>query len=98
MSRSWTSMRRRAQALRSRIMEGSVDGGLVAGLLMVSCAARKITVNIPEALLKKAQQHSRAGVTATVRQGLELLAAGDAYEQLGQLRGKVKFSVDLKAM
>ena len=59
---------------------------------------RKITVEVPEELLEKAQKHSRNGVTATVRQGLELLAAGDAYDRLGKLRGKVKFSLDLETM
>ena len=59
---------------------------------------RKITVEIPEELLEKAQKQSRDGVTATVRQGLELLAAGEAYDQLAQLRGKVRFSIDLETM
>ena len=59
---------------------------------------RKITVEVPEQLLEKAQKQSRNGVTATVRQGLELLAAAEVYEQLGQLRGKVKFSIDLETM
>ena len=62
--------------------------------------ARKITVEIPEDLLEKAQQASGAGVTQTVRAGLQLLAASRAYSQLRQLRGKVKFSrtlAELKA-
>jgi hypothetical protein len=59
---------------------------------------RKITVEVPEQLLEKAQKQSRDGVTATVRQGLELLAAGEAYEQLARMRGKVRFSIDLETM
>ena len=59
---------------------------------------RKITVEIPEELLEKAQKQSRDGVTATVRQGLELLAAGEAYDQLARLEGKVSFSIDLETM
>jgi Arc/MetJ-type ribon-helix-helix transcriptional regulator len=55
-------------------------------------AVRKITVEIPEELLEKAQQASGSGVTQTVRAGLQLLAASRAYRQLRQLRGKVKFS------
>jgi hypothetical protein len=54
--------------------------------------ARKITVEIPEDLLEKAQQASGTGVTQTVRTGLELLAASNAYAQLRQFRGKVRFS------
>jgi hypothetical protein len=55
-------------------------------------AARKITVEIPEALLEKAQKASGTGVTQTVRTGLQLLAASQAYKQLRGLRGKVRFS------
>lgn len=54
--------------------------------------ARKITVEIPQDLLEKAQQASGAGVTQTVRAGLQLLAASRAYTELRQLRGKVRFS------
>jgi hypothetical protein len=63
-------------------------------------ATRKITVEIPEDLLEKAQQASGTGVTQTVRAGLQLLAASRAYTQLRQLRGRVKFSrgvAELKA-
>jgi len=62
--------------------------------------ARKITVEIPDDLLEKAQQASGAGITQTVRTGLELLAASQAYKRLRQLRGKVRFSrtlAELKA-
>jgi hypothetical protein len=62
--------------------------------------ARKITVEIPEDLLEKAQQASGTGVTQTVRAGLQLLAASRAYALLRQQRGKVKFSrtlAELKA-
>jgi hypothetical protein len=54
--------------------------------------ARKITVEVPHDLLEKAQEASGAGVTQTVRVGLQLLAASQAYARLRQLRGKVRFS------
>jgi len=54
--------------------------------------ARKITVEVPEDLLEKAQQASGAGITQTVRTGLQLVAASHAYARLRQLRGKVRFS------
>jgi hypothetical protein len=54
--------------------------------------ARKITVEIPRALLEKAQQASGAGITQTIRTGLQLLAASQAYDRLLQLRSKVRFS------
>ena len=54
--------------------------------------ARKITVEVPEDLLERAQRSTGAGVTQTVRTGLELVAASQAYARLRQLRGKVRFS------
>jgi len=62
---------------------------------MVSLAmptARKITVEIPPDLLKRAQRASGKGITQTVRAGLELIAAADAYDRLLQMKGKVRLS------
>jgi hypothetical protein len=53
---------------------------------------RKITIQISDDLLKRAQHASGAGITQTVRAGLELVAASRAYARLRQLRGKVRFS------
>ncbi|MGB6944270.1 MAG: hypothetical protein WBE37_17850 [Bryobacteraceae bacterium] len=57
--------------------------------------ARKITIEIPEELLEKAQQATGSGVTQTVRTGLQLVAASQAYARLRELRGKVRFSLTL---
>jgi hypothetical protein len=54
--------------------------------------ARKITVEIPNELLQRAQKASGAGITQTVRTGLQLLAASQAYDDLRKMRGKVRFS------
>ena len=54
--------------------------------------ARKITVEIPEDLLKKAQRASGTGITQTVRTGLQLLAASQAYDRLLQSQGKMRLS------
>ena len=54
--------------------------------------ARKITVEVPVQLLEKAQRASGAGITQTVRAGLQLMAASEAYARLLQFRGKVRFS------
>lgn len=54
--------------------------------------ARKITVEIPAELLRKAQRASGAGITQTIRAGLQLVAATETYARLSQLRGKVRFS------
>ena len=56
---------------------------------------RKVTVELPRELLRKAQRTTGAGITATIRQGLELVAAGRACEELLRLKGKVPLSIDL---
>ena len=66
------------------------------GMLHLVKAVRKITVEVPEDLLSKAQRSTRQGVTATIRRGLELLAARKAYEDLRRLKGRVRFSIDLE--
>jgi hypothetical protein len=60
--------------------------------------ARKITIEIPEELLEKAQQATGSGITQTVRTGLQLVAASQTYDRLRELRGKVKFSVTLEEL
>jgi len=62
--------------------------------------ARKITVEVPQELLEKAQRASGVGITQTVRTGLQLVAASRTYARLRRLRGKVRFSralAELKA-
>jgi hypothetical protein len=61
---------------------------------------RKITIEVPAGLLERAQRASGGGITQTVRTGLQLVAASQAYEQLRELRGKVHFThtfAELKA-
>ena len=53
---------------------------------------RKITVEVPEELLERAQRASGGGVTQTVRTGLGLVAASQAYARLRQWRGQERFS------
>ena len=55
-------------------------------------APRKITLEVPADLLEKAQRASGAGITQTVRTGLQLVAASRTYARLRQLGGKVRFS------
>lgn len=61
-------------------------------------AARKITVRVPENLLRRAQQATGTGITPTIRKALELLAASGAYEAIRQLRGKVPRNLDLEEL
>ena len=60
--------------------------------------AKKVTVDIPEDLLRRAQKATGEGITATIRSGLRLVAARDAYEELRRLRGRVRFSVDWREL
>ena len=59
---------------------------------------KKLTLEVPQELLKRATAASGAGITPTVRRGLELVAAGGAYAKLRKLRGAVKFSIDLRSL
>ncbi len=59
---------------------------------------KKLTVLVPEDLLRKATEATRAGATPTVRMGLRLLAARRAYDRLLSLQGKVKFSLTWQEM
>jgi len=58
-------------------------------------ALRKITVEVPNDLLEKAQRAGGTGITQTVRTGLQLVAASQAYARLRRMRGKVRFSRSL---
>jgi len=58
-------------------------------------SARKITVEVPQELLEKAQQATGTGITQTIRVGLTLVAASRAYARIRKLRGKVHFSRSL---
>ena len=77
-----------------------LNTGIAYGILGTVERARKITVEIPPELLERAQRASGAGITQTVRTGLQLVAASESYARLRQLRGKVRLSrtaAELKA-
>ncbi len=61
-------------------------------------ALKKVTVHLPEDLLKNARKQTGQGITATIRQGLKLVAAGETYKRLRALRGKVTIQIDLDAL
>jgi hypothetical protein len=69
-------------------------------MMRIMETARKITVEVSQELLKKAQRASGTGITQTVRTGLQLVAASRTYARLRQFRGKVRFTrtlAELKA-
>ena len=59
---------------------------------------QKVTVHLDQDLLRRAQKRTRRGISATIRHGLELVAASDVYEKIRALRGQVRFSIDLTAL
>ena len=61
-------------------------------------AARKVTVLLPVDLVERARRSSGKNLTATICDGLRLVAAGSAYDGLRRLRGRVRFSVDLQRL
>jgi len=61
-------------------------------------ATQKITVEVPSDLLERAQKATGEGVTSTVREGLRALASRHVQRELTNLRGKVKFTIDLSSL
>ncbi len=58
-------------------------------------AMRKTTARLPAGLLDAAQAYTGKGVTETLRLGLEALAYQRFYAGMRELRGKLKFDMDL---
>ena len=56
---------------------------------------RKVTVLLPKDPVERALAATGLGLTATIRRGLELVAAAEAYQRLRESRGKVKFSINV---
>jgi hypothetical protein len=63
--------------------------------MSMAALAKKVTIELPEELLEKAQEATGTGITQTIRMGLQLVAASQAYDNLRQARGKVRFSRSL---
>lgn len=59
---------------------------------------RKITVMLPELLIKRALDASGAGLTPTLRKGLELVAAKTTYQKLLSLKGRFGLDIDLDVL
>lgn len=59
---------------------------------------QKITVEVPAELLARARAATGENVTATVREGLRLVAAGEAFRGLRARRGRVRSWPGLEAL
>lgn len=62
----------------------------------MDAALRKITVNVPADVLDDATHATGKGVTATVIEGLRELKKRNMRSALRHLKGKVRFSLDLR--
>ena len=58
-------------------------------------AVKKITANIPAALLDRAQRSTGLGITETLVAGLEELERSKKRSALRLLRGKIRIDIDL---
>jgi hypothetical protein len=56
---------------------------------------RKVTANIPEDILEKAQRLTGKGVILTLVEGLKALDRGARLSALRRLRGKIRLDLDL---
>jgi hypothetical protein len=56
---------------------------------------RQVTVMIPQDLLDRAMASTGTGLTPTIRQGLETVAARRAYSWLRSRKGKYRFSINM---
>lgn len=64
---------------------------------MVRRATKRVTVNLPDALLREAELVTGLGITETLVEGLKLLAQRRAYTKALELRGKLDLKLDLDA-
>jgi hypothetical protein len=60
-------------------------------------AVKKVTANLPAELLRQAQDTTGLGVTETLVVALQELERSRKRSALRELRGKVRFELDLEA-
>jgi len=58
---------------------------------------RRVTANLPVALLDRARRVTGKGITETLVEGLELVRRSSAAAKARALRGKLKLDLDLEA-
>jgi|GEM_PF-2344658 len=74
-----------------------VDYGIEYGMInhMKNQHLKKVTMELPEGLVKAALSETKQSLTETVRQGLEILVARRASKTLAGLRGKLDLKINL---
>lgn len=58
---------------------------------------RRVTANLPVALLEDARRVTGEGITETLVRGLELVRRSAAAAKAARLRGRLRIEVDLQA-
>jgi hypothetical protein len=59
---------------------------------------QKVTVLLPKNLVRRATQASGAGLTPTIREGLEAVVRSRAYRRLREMKGKLHLSLDVREL
>jgi hypothetical protein len=62
---------------------------------MAKANTKRVTVNLPDVLLREAAAVTGQGITETLIAGLKLLAQRRAYTKALALRGKLDLRIDL---
>lgn len=57
---------------------------------------RRISANLPAALLNEARRATGKGITETVVDGLELVRRSAAARKAARLRGRLRLKIDLR--
>ena len=60
---------------------------------MAKSRMRKVTVLLPDDVLRRARRVSKKGITPTLRESLQAYASRDVYDRLLKMRGKGGFSL-----
>lgn len=59
---------------------------------------KKYTIELDPALVKNAIKATGKNFTETIRQGLKILAAAEAYHTLAKMQGSVDLGINLKEL
>jgi len=57
---------------------------------------KRVTANLPEALLGEAMEATGKGITETLTEGLELVRRTRAWRKARELRGRIEIDLDLE--
>lgn len=63
---------------------------------MVRPAIKRVTVNLPDALLREAEKVTGKGITETLIEGLQVIARRRAHAKAMALHGKLDLRIDLE--